>query len=272
MFTYEDFIIQLNNKIKNDEEFYYELLKTVISNPNRYTGIFRISNVKTKLIQNVTQSREIKFGDFMEYIVTQYIAAMGYVNLDKNIGQDKFGDYLSADQVFRNNEIVFLIEQKIRDDHDSTKKRGQYQNFQKKYSLLSRRYPNNRIIACMWFIDPSLVKNRNYYLTEASNEHLSNVNLYIYYGGELFSNLFQREDIWNEICEHLVRNKLERSDDILSIPDFDTSDEFFDALKRLFIVERNLSKKLISDKPEYIQLRNELFPTGYNFKRLGLMR
>lgn len=75
--TYDEFIKKLNEKIKTDAEFYYELLNSVIDEPLRYTGIFRISNAKTKLIQNATQSREIKFGDFMEDILTIYISAMG---------------------------------------------------------------------------------------------------------------------------------------------------------------------------------------------------
>lgn len=120
--TYNEFINLLNKKIKSDEQFVYELLITVIKNPNRYTGIFRLSNAKTKLIQNVTQSREIKFGDFMEEIITDYIFDMGYKNIDKNIGCDEEGNALSADQVFIKDKTLYLIEQKIRDDHDSTKK------------------------------------------------------------------------------------------------------------------------------------------------------
>ena len=70
--SYDNFVGRLNDKIKADNEFYFELLCNVIRNPHRYTGIFRVSNARTKLIQNVTQSREIKFGDFMEDIVTEY--------------------------------------------------------------------------------------------------------------------------------------------------------------------------------------------------------
>ena len=128
MKNYEDFAEELNTKIKPDDSLYYELLITVIKNPKRYTGIFRVSNAKTKLIQNVTQSREIKFGDFMEDIITWYISERGYENLDKNISSE-----LQADQLFRKDNVIYLIEQKIRDDHDSTKKRGQYDNFSKKY-------------------------------------------------------------------------------------------------------------------------------------------
>lgn len=262
--TYEDFVTKLNNKIKSDDDFYFELLCTVISNPKRYTGIFRLSNAKTKLIQNVTQSREIKFGDFMEEIITEYISELGYQNLSKNIGNDEDGNALSADQVFKRGNTVYLIEQKIRDDHDSTKKRGQYQNFKKKYSLLKSRYPGYRINATMWFIDDGFIKNRNYYIGEADAETLPGVDINIYYGGTLFSELFERNDAWQEICSYLIRNKQERDREPLVIPDFDTSEEMRAALKRLKKEKCALYNKLISDRPEYVQLRNELFPTGQN--------
>ncbi|MBR4857718.1 MAG: restriction endonuclease [Clostridia bacterium] len=268
IFTYDYFIDKLNHKIKSDDSFVYELLVTVVKNPNRYTGIFRLSNAKTKLIQNVTQSREIKFGDFMEDIVTEYISKMGYRNLDKSIGHDEEGNALSADQVFMKGDTVYLIEQKIRDDHDSTKKRGQFQNFKKKYSLLKKQYPNYKINATMWFIDDSLVKNKNYYSSEAAQEIAPNISLNIYYGGTLFENLFNREDVWDEICSYLLRNKQERSNELLNIPDFDTSPEILIALRRLKTNEPALFRKLKSSTPTYVQLRKELFPTETNLKKV----
>lgn len=204
-FTYEYFIDKLNKKIKSDDAFFYELLVTVVKNPNRYTGIFRLSNAKTKLIQNVTQSREIKFGDFMEEIVTEYISAMGYKNLNKSIGTDEEGNALSADQVFVKDDTVYLVEQKIRDDHDSTKKRGQFENFRKKYLLLKSRYPRYNINATMWFIDDSLVKNKKYYINESRNDSHSGIELNILYGGSLFDVIFSRMDIWKEICDYLQK-------------------------------------------------------------------
>lgn len=266
--TYEHFIEVLAKKIKNDDDFYYNLLETVVRNPNRYTGIFRLSNAKTKLMQNATQSREIKFGDFMEEIVTEYIADMGYTNLNKNIGTDEDGNALSADQVFEKGDTVYLIEQKIRDDHDSTKKRGQYDNFYKKYLLLSKRYKDCKINATMWFIDDSLVKNRSYYRQQAQLNNLPNVKINILYGGELFDLIFSRVDVWEEMCSYLSRNKQERSGEILYIPDFDTSDEILKALQKLRTDEPNLFRKLISSNSTYTQLRKELFPTGFNFKRM----
>lgn len=268
IFTYEFFVEKLNEKIKTDAEFCYELLKNVVDYPNRYTGIFRLSNAKTKLIQNVTQSREIKFGDFMEDIITMYIDKMGYVNLNKNIGTDEAGNALSADQVFTMGDTVYLIEQKIRDDHDSTKKRGQYDNFKKKYTLLERQYPDKNVNATMWFIDGSLIKNRRYYISEIEKDVAPKRTLNIFYGETLFDKLFNRLDVWDELTSYLRQNKAERSDEILTIPDFDTSDEMLIALRRLKKEESIKFYKLISNRPEYVQLRSELFATNTNLNRI----
>jgi hypothetical protein len=87
--------------------------------------------------------------------------------LNKVITKDLTSDHeeYNIDQLFKNpkNGIIYLIEQKVRDDHDSTKKRGQFNNFEVKYYEVSRQYSSNKIIPIMWFIDPSLVKNRRYY-------------------------------------------------------------------------------------------------------------
>lgn len=259
--NYEDFADELNTKIKSDDDFYYELLITVIKNPQRYTGIFRVSNAKTKLIQNVTQSREIKFGDFMEDIITQYIAEIGCVNLDKNISPS-----LRADQLFRMDNVICLIEQKIRDDHDSTKKRRQYDNFRNKYSFLREKYPACEIKAVMWFIDDSLRKNRKYYLKRADTESEKSITIYILYGIELFTEIFSRPDVWEELCGHLAHNKRDRSNEVLSIPDFDTSPEILSALIRLKAEQKGLYSRLISSRPEYVQLRAELFPMSTNLQ------
>lgn len=175
---------------------------------------------------------------------------------------------------------IYLIEQKIRDDHDSAKKRGQFDNFKKKYTTLKKLYPQSNIIATMWFIDESLIKNKKYY-TEQSLFNLDpTIELHILYGGALFTEIFNRNDVWEELTTHLNDNKMERSGELLTIPDFDTSFEIRTALINLKKLSRMskveleelgyntsvkvLFKKLYSDIPEYIQLRKELFPTGQN--------
>ena len=265
--TYDDFKNSLNSRIFGDD-LNYEILETVLKNPKRYIGLFRITNAKTKLIQNLTQSCEIKFGDFLEEILTKYIEEMGYKNLDKNIGKDEEGNVLSADQVFEKDDKIYLIEQKVRDDHDSTKKRGQYANLIKKISCLKTNFPNKKINASMWFSDDSLKNNKNYYLEEISRYIIDDsVTISLFYGKEIFTILFNREDKWNELVDYLKQNKAERPNEILSIPDFDTSDEILNALKKMKKNQPKLIKKLLSKIPEFIELKKELFPSNYNLER-----
>lgn len=120
----------------------------------------------------------------------------------------------------------------------------------------------------MWFIDDSLVKNKNYYISEAINDSDCGVEINVLYGGSLFDNVFSRMDIWEEICAYLLKNKQERNNEILHIPDFDTSEEILLALKKLKVCQPALYRKLISNTPAYVQLRNELFPTEYNLNRV----
>ncbi|EAL5962999.1 restriction endonuclease [Campylobacter jejuni] len=265
--TYQNFKNKLDTKIFG-EDLNYEILLTVLNNPKRYTGLFRITNAKTKLIQNITQSCEIKFGDFIEEILSEYIIEMGYKALDKNIGFDEENNKLNADQILNDEHNIYLIEQKIRDDHDSTKKRGQYANLIKKIKALKQKFSNYRIIACMWFSDDSLKKNKKFYEEQINNNTDEKVDIFIFYGKELFENLFQRIDIYNELISHLKKNKQERSKDILNVPDFDISEEIKNALLKTKKNYPKLIQKLLSNKEEFIELRKELFPTGKNLKGL----
>ncbi|OCR92515.1 HpyAIV family type II restriction enzyme [Campylobacter fetus] len=266
--NYNFFKNTLNSRIFGDD-LNYEILLTVLNNPKRYIGLFRITNAKTKLIQNLTQSCEIKFGDFLEEILTEYINEMGYENLNKQIGLDEENNPLNADQIFQKENIIYLIEQKVRDDHDSTKKRGQYANLVKKIRCLKHNFPNSIICANMWFSDDSLKKNKKYYTEMINSNTDSMITISLHYGKEIFENLFDRIDIWDELISHLQQNKIERSKEILSVPDFDSSSEILEALLKIKRNEPKLIKKLLSNKPEFIELKNELFPTGKNLDNLN---
>lgn len=266
--TYDKFKNRLNERIFG-EDLNYEILLTVLKNPKRYIGLFRITNAKTKLIQNLTQSCEIKFGDFIEDILSEYIDEMGYEALDKNIGFDEENNKLNADQIFKDKHTLYLIEQKIRDDHDSTKKRGQYANLIKKIKILKQNFPNFSIIACMWFSDDSLKKNKKFYEEQSYNNTDDRVDIFVFYGKELFEKLFNRRDIFDELISHLRKNKEERSKDILSVPDFDMSEEIKNTLLKIKKNYPKLIKNLLSNKNEFIELRKELFPTGENLKDLS---
>jgi len=261
--SYEDFKEKLDQKIKTGEDFNLELLETVIANPRRYCGLFRLSNAKTKLIQNVTQSKEIKFGDFIEDLSTDYIQKIGYINKSKDLGTNEDGDRLSADQVFIDKNIIHLVEQKVRDDHDSTKKRGQYSNFCKKVFLIKKIYPGMHIHASMWFVDDGLKKNKNYYEKEMEKFKLENCELHLYYGGSFFQDLNNGKEVWDELINYLTQLRVENPNGIFTIPDFGSSQEMYKSLLNLPI---KYWKKLESDKSEYKSLRKELFSSGSNLE------
>lgn len=264
--TYEKFSNKLNTKIRDGVDFYKEIISTIIKNPYRYAGLFRLSNAKTKLLQNITQSREIKFGDFMEDIVTDYLGLRGFHNLPKWLGTNIDGDDLSADQMSEKDGTLFFVEQKIRDDHDSTKKRGQFENFEKKIKHIKSLYPQYNLKAYMWFIDNSLKKNKNYYLQKINevSSIYSDVEIGCVYGDDLFNDVFNDKQLWEEIKIYLAQWKSQHTNNI-EIPDLDTDDTVFEAMKLLSSSEL---QKLTSNENIFVLIRQELFPNLINFKKL----
>lgn len=194
--SYDCFVNKLNEKIKFTNDFYVKLLETIIDNPSRYCGLFRLSNSKTKLVQNVTQSIEIKFGYFMEDIITDYIELIGYKNKVKDLGFDENGDRLNADQLFVKGNTIYLVEQKIRDDHDSTKKRAQFANLIKKIKLIKRNNPMFHLVASIWFVDDCFAKNKNFYKEEIDKNCYQDIKIYLFYGKEFFKILENGEIVW----------------------------------------------------------------------------
>ncbi|GAA8090200.1 hypothetical protein BTM474_02610 [Helicobacter pylori] len=89
-------------------------------------GIFRPTKPKTKLLQNLLTSHEIKFGDAFEYLIEEYLKEHNFLLLYKKIlyyNKDKI-ELLKLDQFAKKDNTYYFIEQKMRDDHDSTKKRA----------------------------------------------------------------------------------------------------------------------------------------------------
>lgn len=262
--SYNEFCDLLLKHIQFGDDFYLKLLETIIENPTRYCGLFRISNAKTKLIQNITQSNEIKFGDFIEELTTEYISRLGYKNFDKNLGKNENGDVLNIDQYFTDGNKIYIVEMKMRDDHDSTKKRGQYENFQKKIKLIIKRHPDKMIDASMWFVDDGLIKNKNYYKEMMDKDSYKNCVLHLYYGEEFFNSLKKGKEAWEEFINILTQYRLQNSNESVVIPDFGTSLEIYNAL---LVLPDKYWNKLNSSSEKYELLREELFASGDNLNK-----
>jgi hypothetical protein len=228
--NYERFKEILNRHIFEGEK--RDLLKKLAERPERFIGLFRPTKPGTKILQHLLQSHEIRFGDAIEELFTEIIGDLKYRNLPKDV-RNSNGETLSIDQYFTDGNTYYFIEQKVRDDHDSTKKRGQINNFERKLEVLHNLHEDN-LIGIMYFIDPDLRKNQNFYIEKLEGfSNFYGVKLYLFYGRELFT-FFNNPQVWDDLIQWLTRWK----DDLPELPEinFDgDSEESFEEIKELEI-------------------------------------
>jgi len=190
------------------EESKAKLIENIAKSPSRYIGLFRPTKPKAKILQNLLQSHEIRFGDAFEILIEEYLKKFSFTILEKKFSTSD-DDELNIDQCFKKDGKIYFVEQKVRDDHDSTKKRGQIQNFEKKLNEMINKYGEKNLVGFFYFIDPELKKNRNYYDAELKRMSKAyGVNLNLSYGEELFAILGHKE-IWQEILKYLEEWKKE---------------------------------------------------------------
>ena len=257
---YDFFKSQLNSKLFEDS--YSDLLRKIAENPERYIGLFRPTKPKTKLIQNITQSHEIRFGDALEYIFERYFEACGF-RLHTKRFRTADDTELSIDQLFSKGNILYMIEQKVRDDHDSTKKVGQFDNFENKYFALTQRYDNYTIVPIMWFIDDSLTKNKNYYwgrMESMSKDYGCAPKLY--YGEKMFDTNGGISDfnyaIWQETLLYLERWK----DTLPDMPEVNFDKDAQTVFGEIKDLPPLVYRKLFSNEEIIRQIFPIIFPEG----------
>lgn len=132
---------------------------------------FKITSLESRITSKYLTSIQIKLGDALEDVFKEYLKEKGVNFLPRNFVTDK-----DCDQIFTYNGITFLIEQKIRDDHDSSKKEGQITNYNIKKQTIAKKV--NNYATCCWFIDPDFEKNKKYYSSVLNENEL-------YYGKEI---------------------------------------------------------------------------------------
>ena len=241
-----------------------DLLDKISKNPHRFIGLFRPTRAKAKVMQNLLQSHEIKFGEAFEYIIEEYFQIIGCKILDHNL-QGKKGNVLSIDQCFWMNEEIYFIEQKIRDDHDSTKKRGQIRNFEDKLYSLIEKYPDNKLNGIFYFIDPDFKKNKNFYLEEIDKikNDYGVKSLHLFYGSELFE-FIGRSDIWDEIIRYLEKWKKE----IPELPELNFDIEPKQSYEEIKGLNPSIYRSLFSNQAVLKEIFPILFPEKLTLKYL----
>lgn len=144
-----------------------DLIRKIASYPERYAGLFRPTKPTAKIIQNLLQSHEIRFGDAFEILIEKYLQENNFDILDKRFKDSD--DTLELDQMFSDENTIFFVEQKVRDDHDSSKKRGQIDNFEKKISTILERHKNKEVIGFFILLMTVLLKIKSFILQKFKN-------------------------------------------------------------------------------------------------------
>jgi hypothetical protein len=213
-------------------------------------------------MQSLLHSREIRFGNAMEEAIQQILSDVGFTQLDRAIQGEK--GRLSLDLHFEDDERAYFVEQKVRDDHDSSKKDGQVGNFAQKLDLLANLHEGN-LIGAMYFIDPGMHKNQAYYIKRLNElEEETGVELHLLYGSELFEFLGHPE-VWGQMTEWLARWQGELSD--FPEVNFDLNPEqSFEEIKNL--APRHLESLLSNTELWDSGVMSVLFPEGTTLRLL----
>ena len=266
--AFQNKIYKSSSKEERKKEIIKLVLKALSDKPERIVGFLRFQGVKQKVVQFLTQSFEIKTGDMLEEFFTS-LFGFHYTNLTKNING------LKCDQLFQKNEngtiIIYLIEQKIRDDHDSTKKNGQVENFEHKISALRATYPNALIRGYEWFIDDSFKKYPDFYKSKFNEFKTGKEDWFdggVFYGGDLINTLCGPET-WEKFVDAYNVVKKEYTSDIGTIIqnyDFDN-----DPLGVVFSFYKGKRKEklMIFFDPSYEEVRETLFSDGVMEEKLN---
>lgn len=256
---YVNFRNILNETLLGNERV--QLFERMSKNPERFIGLFRPSVSKQKLLQNIIQTREIRFGDAMERVLNKWLENYGYLIQGTQITSELQCDlyFLTPDK-----KHAYLIEMKMRDDHDSTKRRGQWDNFEKKVRVLHQKHGRN-LTVIFYFMDPSMSKNRNFYNENCSTlkSVLSLNSILLWYGSQLFENLTKIED-WDKLLDYLYKWKQELTEtDVLNMESPEALDEL--SLLGPEVWERIVATKAFWDE-SFIRT---LFPTGDGLRKIA---
>lgn len=168
---YQEYFLILDKHLRvKPEEFLIKIIND--GGLNRLISDFQVFSLRDKIRQYYYTSIGIRLGQALEEMVEFYLTKKG---ANFNLDRRKVVENYDCDQIFTYNGKVVLIEQKIRDDHDSSKKRGQVDNYLTKRKTLTNEY--QEVLCCSWFIDKLFEKNKKYYLDNLGKE--------IFYGDEI---------------------------------------------------------------------------------------
>lgn len=156
------------------------------------------------------QMEQIAFGNETENALATVFQSLDKVKLlDRNVTFMKYDRQKSAviDHVLDTVGPILVLEQKLKDNHDSTKNMGQFDDLMAKTKTIKSKYPGRTVIPVMYFLTDVQKGARK----QLSNLMSANGGL-VCYGKELFDRFFPAEadSAW-EILDKEI-SELQRKD------------------------------------------------------------
>lgn len=225
----QQFITHIYNNHSNGNKFIImKSLEIMFEKSERITGFLRLQTIKKKLTQAVGQSLEIKTGDLIEAYFNDVFYALYGVFVEKNEVSDNEGP-LKCDLLFKKDDIVYVAEVKIRDDHDNSKIEGQTNNLKRKIEAVKQLNSGVNVFGFIWFIDNNFHKHETYFrhaLSEIGTELSCDTG--VLYGSELLEKLNIVNE-WSIFKENylLLKNEFATNLDFISEYDFQNDPDGF---------------------------------------------
>ena len=164
----------------------------IVEQPDKFVGFLHDDPVNA-LWAHAHRSRSARKGHALERICYLILLSFGFLIPKDEMPPSRSGGHLKIDQLFidRLTNTVYVGEEKLRDNHDNTKKDGQLGNLREKLRWAVEYYSSAyNIIGFLHFFDPYERKSLKYYERKCNEIGRElGIEVKVFYGDEFFAYL-----------------------------------------------------------------------------------
>lgn len=268
---YNQFEMELRSALTTDNGT--KLLYKIIDAPYRFFSPLQPFNYKVKLEQAFLRTQENTYVKFIkycaEYLITQYGFKLEKSSFKYTLPLKEGEEFpeeikVNAAMIFRQKENggdeetadICVIYLKKRDYYGAKEVTKLHDNIIKQLEVLRMIYPNNKIKGILWFLDNDYHKNVNFFNECYDKEHsFETPGFRAYYGAQFFK-IFDKEEDWLLVENHIKKFKNSNYDYFLKMPDLDQDEDVLNAMINL---NETSWQKLISPDEVYANIRQYIF-------------
>ncbi len=136
-----------------------DMLKIWYNHLDELCSPWQANSIRNTLEYCILNVRQIRLGKRSEAAIDKIVSEeLGFEVLNNEVYYKKNGEKTAkprkVDHVWRIKEgIIYVVEQKLKDNHDNTKKDGQVSDFNAKVCAVRERYPDETVIGVFWYLD-----------------------------------------------------------------------------------------------------------------------